>query len=79
MMLLERTSMEAREDTGERIPQDSVRMPQAVGNGNHGQEARPIRCRLVQRLRQSIAAGDYLTPVKIDATVERLYRKLFGP
>lgn len=78
MMLLEQTSTEARGDTRERIPQGRVWLLEAVGDGNHGQEARPIRYRLVERVRQSIAAGNYLTPVKIDATVERLCRELLG-
>jgi anti-sigma28 factor (negative regulator of flagellin synthesis) len=77
-MSFERASTEAREDMGERIPQGSVKLAKAVSVGNHGQEARPIRRLLVERLRQSIAAGTYLTPGKIDATVERLYRGLLG-
>jgi hypothetical protein len=63
---------EARGGSGERNPQDSVRRAEAVGGGDQGQEAQPIRRLLVERLRQSIAAGDYLTSEKIDATLERL-------
>ena len=79
MMSFERTSREARGDTGERIPQGSITLLEAVGEGNDGQEARPNRHRLLERLRESIATGDHLTPVKIDGTVERLCRELFGP
>jgi hypothetical protein len=78
MMSFERTSREARGDTGERIPQGSIKVLEAVGEGNHGQEARPNRHRLLEHLRRSIAAGNYLTRVKIDGTVERLCRELFG-
>jgi anti-sigma28 factor (negative regulator of flagellin synthesis) len=78
MMSFERTSTEARGSTGERIPRDGVRLSEAVDESNHAQKARPNRHLLVERLRQSIAAGDYLTPVKIDGTVERLCRELFG-
>jgi hypothetical protein len=74
----QQTCMEARGGSGERSPQDSVKLPEAVGEGSQGQEARPIRRLLVERLRQSIAAGDYLTPEKMDATLERLYRELVG-
>ena len=76
MMSFERTSMEARGDTGERIPQDSAKLSEGVGEGHHDQETRPIRDLRVEHLRQSIAAGNYLTSVKIDATVERLCREL---
>jgi len=57
MMSFERTSTDARAGTGERILRDSVKLSEAVGECNHGQEARPIRRRLVERLRQSIAAA----------------------
>jgi hypothetical protein len=78
-MSCERTSTEARGSTGERIPRDSIRLLQAVGEGNHGQEARPNRHLLLERLRQSVAAGNYLTSEKTDGTVEGLHRELFGP
>jgi len=78
MMSFERTSREARGDTGERIPQGNITLLEAVGEGNYGQEAPPNRRRLLERLRRSVAAGNYLTRVKIDGTVERLYRELFG-
>jgi anti-sigma28 factor (negative regulator of flagellin synthesis) len=78
MMSCERTSTEARGGTGERIPRDSISLSEVVGESNHAQEARPNRHQLVERLRQSIAAGNYLTSEKIDGTVERLYRELLG-
>ena len=78
MMSFERTSMEACGDTGERIPQDSAKLWEGVGEGHPDQETRPIRDLRVEHLRQSIAAGSYLTSVKIDATVERLCRELFA-
>ena len=78
MISFERTSMEARGDTGERIPQDSAKRSEGVGEGHHDQETRPVRDLRVEHLRQSIAAGNYLTSVKIDATVERLCRELFA-
>ena len=79
MMSIALRSTEAHGDAGERIPRDSVRLSVAVGEGELGQEARPIRHLLVERLRRSIAAGDYLTSEKIDGTVKRLYRELVGP
>lgn len=42
-----------------------------------GQDA-PIREHLVARIRAEIAAGTYLTDDKIEKTVERLHRELFG-
>jgi hypothetical protein len=77
-MSFERTSTEARGDTGEEIPQDSVRLSEVVAEGNRRQEGRPICPLLVTRLRQSIAAGHYLTPAKIHAAVKRLRWGLFG-
>jgi anti-sigma28 factor (negative regulator of flagellin synthesis) len=74
----ERKSTEARGDTGERHVQDSVKLSETIGEGNHDQETRPISRQLVESLRQSIAAGNYLTSMKIDTTVERLYRELLG-
>jgi hypothetical protein len=76
MMSLERTSTEACEYKGERIPQDCIRLSEDVDESNHGEETQPKRRLLVERIRQSIAAGTYLTPEKTDGTVERLYREL---
>jgi hypothetical protein len=72
MMLLERTSTEARGSTRKRVSQGSVRLLEALFDRDHGQEVRPIRRWLVECLRQSILTGNYLTPAKIDAAVERL-------
>jgi hypothetical protein len=74
-----RKSQAAREATGELTPEDRVELSEAAGKGDNGQVARRICHLLVERLRQSIAADEYLTPEKIDGTVERLYRELFGP
>lgn len=38
----------------------------------------PVREHLVARIRAEIAAGTYLTDDKIEKTVERLHRELFG-
>ena len=78
MMSLEWTSTEARVDTGERVLGLGVRLLNAVGEGNHGREARLNRHLREERLRLSIAAGNYLTPVRIAAAVDRLYRALMG-
>jgi anti-sigma28 factor (negative regulator of flagellin synthesis) len=63
---------------GDLIPEDRVELSEAAGEGNHGQDAQRIRHESVERIRRSIAAGDYLTSEKIDATVERLYEELLG-
>ncbi|RMG40585.1 MAG: flagellar biosynthesis anti-sigma factor FlgM [Planctomycetota bacterium] len=41
-------------------------------------ESAPIREHLVKRIRDEIAAGTYLTQDKIEKTVDRLHRELFG-
>ena len=63
---------------GHLIPEDRVELSEAAGEGNHGQDAQRISHESVERIRRSIAAGNYLTSEKIDATVERLYEELLG-
>jgi hypothetical protein len=63
---------------GDLIPEDRVEPSETAGEGNHGQDAQRIGHEPVERIRRSIAAGNYLTSEKIDATVERLYAELFG-
>jgi anti-sigma28 factor (negative regulator of flagellin synthesis) len=48
------------------------------GERTRGHDAPQIRHELVERIRQRIAAGNYVTSDKIDATVERLYQVLSG-
>lgn len=79
MMSNELRSTEAHGDTGERTPRDSIRLSVVFGEVELSQEAQQNRHLLVERIRQSIASGDYLTSEKIDGTVKRLHRELFGP
>jgi anti-sigma28 factor (negative regulator of flagellin synthesis) len=75
---LARESHVARKAPGGPIPQDRLELSEAAGEGNRGQDAVQIRLELVERIRQSVAAGNYLTSDKIDAAVERLYQVLSG-
>ena len=79
MMSVELRSTEAHRDTGERTPLDSIKLSVVLEEVELSHEARQNRHLLVERIRQSIAAGDYLTFEKIDGTVKRLHRKLIGP
>ena len=63
---------------GDLIPEDRVELSATAGEDNHGQDALRICHESVERIRQSIAAGDYLTSEKIDAAVERLCEELLG-
>lgn len=65
-------------DPGERVPQGSVRLSATLAEPRHGQQTRPNRHPLLERICHSIAAGDYLTSEKIDMTVDCIYRELFG-
>jgi hypothetical protein len=76
---LARKSQAAQKARGELTRGDRVELSEAAGKGDNGQEGRRICHLMVERLRQSIADDDYLTPERIDGTVERLYRELFGP
>ena len=63
---------------GDLLPEDRGELSAAAGESNHGQDALRIRHELVERIRQSIAAGDYLTSEKIDAAVKGLHEELLG-
>ena len=73
-----RESRVVREAAADQIQDDRVELSEAAIEANHGRDAQRIRDESVERIRRSIAAGDYLTSEKIDATVERLYEVLSG-
>ncbi len=58
--------------------EDRVELSAAAGEGDRCADTPRIRDELVERLRRSIAAGDYLTSEKIDVTVDCIYQELFG-
>jgi hypothetical protein len=60
------------------MPEGRVDLPKAVGEVHCGQDAPRIHHELVERIRQSIAAGDYLTSEKIDVTVDCICRELLS-
>ena len=58
--------------------EDRVEWSTAAGEGNRCPDTLRIRHELVERIRRSIAAGDYLTPEKIEVTVDRICQELSG-
>ena len=57
---------------------DVVELSEAAQQRIDAGSDKPIREQLVARIRAEIAAGTYLTPDKIEKTVERLHREIFG-
>jgi hypothetical protein len=68
----------AREILAGLMLKDRVDLPETAGEYNCSDAAPGVDHDLVERIRRSIAARDYLTPEKIDVTVDCIYRELFG-
>jgi hypothetical protein len=68
----------AREVSAGLMREDRVELSTAAGEGNRCPDTPRIRDELVERIRRSIAAGDYLTSEKIDVTVTCIYQALLG-
>jgi hypothetical protein len=77
MMPIKRRSVLGRGEASARTPRHSIKLPEAPGEGHQAQPTQPNRLS-VERIRQSIAAEEYLTFRKIDVTVDCIYRELFG-
>ena len=75
---LAREQRVAREVPAGLMREDRVEWSTAAGEGNCCPDTLRIRHESVERIRRSIAAGDYLTPEKIDVTVDRICQELFG-
>ena len=58
--------------------EDGVDLPKAAGEGNRCPETPWIGHKSLERIRRSVAAGDYLTPGKINVTVDCIYQELLG-
>jgi hypothetical protein len=67
----------AREVPAGLMPEDRIDLPEAAED-NCCDDAPRVDRELVEGIRQSIEAGDYLTSEKIDVTVDCIYRELFG-
>ncbi len=73
---LAREGRGAREVPAGLMAEDRVELSTAAGEGNRCPDTPRVRDELVERIRRSIAAGDYLTPDKIDVTVGCIYQEL---
>ena len=75
---LAREGRAAREVPAGLTSEDRVDLSEVAVEDNCSQDAPGFRRELVERIRRSIAAGDYLTSEKIDVTVGCICHELFG-
>ncbi|MBU0640684.1 MAG: flagellar biosynthesis anti-sigma factor FlgM [Planctomycetes bacterium] len=67
---------ERRSALPDSVERDEVELSQAAREYEPEQPAAPIRTDLVERIREDIAGGRYLTPDKLDIALERLLGEL---